>query len=38
MGQGFTLGYEDVELDEIKKTVVAPARNLADQIEGEVVP
>jgi hypothetical protein len=38
MGQGFGPGYEDDELDEIEKTAAAPARSLADQIEGEVIP
>jgi hypothetical protein len=38
MGQGFTLGYKDAELDEIEKKVAAPVQNLADEIEGEVIP
>jgi hypothetical protein len=38
MGQVFTLGYKDAELDEIKKKAVAPVQILADQIEGEVIP
>jgi hypothetical protein len=38
MGQDFTSSYEDTKLDEIEKTAAAPTRNLADQIEGEVIP
>jgi hypothetical protein len=38
MGQVFTPGYEDDELDEIEKTAATPARELADKIEDEVIP
>jgi glyoxylate carboligase len=38
MGQGFTPGYEDDELDEIEKTAADPMRELADRMEGEVIP
>jgi hypothetical protein len=38
LGQGFVPGYADNELDEIEKTAADPARELADKIEGEVIP
>jgi hypothetical protein len=38
MGQGFTPSYVDDELDEIEKMAADPARELADMIEGEVIP
>jgi hypothetical protein len=38
MGQGFTPGYEDDELEQIEEIVTTPARNLSDKIEDEVVP
>jgi hypothetical protein len=37
MSQGFVPGYNDNKLQWIKKTVSAPARALADEIESEVI-
>jgi hypothetical protein len=37
MSQGFVPGYNDNKLEWIKKTVSAPARALADEIESEVI-
>jgi hypothetical protein len=38
MGQGFTPGYEDNELERIKEMATAPARNLSDKIEVKLSP
>jgi hypothetical protein len=38
MGQGFAPGYAEDELDEIEKMAADPTRELADKIEGEVIP
>jgi hypothetical protein len=38
MSQGYTPSYNDAQLDEIKKVMTSPARNLANQIEDEIVP
>jgi hypothetical protein len=38
IGHGFAPGYANDELDEIKKTTVDPTQELADKIEGEVIP
>ena len=35
---GFTLGYEDSELDEIEKTVTPIARNLVNRLKNMVLP
>jgi hypothetical protein len=38
MSQGYAPDYTDTHLNEIEKTAASPARNLANQIEDEVVP
>ena len=38
MSQGFALGYEDPELDEIEKVVTPLARNLANRLKETVLP
>ena len=38
MSQGFALGYEDPELDEIEKVVTPLARNLANRLKEMVLP
>ena len=38
MSQGFVSGYEDSELDEIKKAVTPIARNLANELKDMVLP
>ena len=38
MSLGFAPGYENSELDEIKKAVTPVAQNLADRLKGIVLP
>ena len=38
MSQGFALGYEDSELDEIEKAVTPIAWNLANRMKDMVLP
>jgi hypothetical protein len=38
MSHGYAPSYTDTQLDEIEKAAASPARNLANQIEDEIVP
>jgi hypothetical protein len=37
MSQGYASGYTEAQLDEIEKAAASPTRNLANQIEDEIV-